>query len=556
MFTGQIGVYLLEVSVLLILLYIFNKLLLARETLHRLNRALWLSVVALAFAVPLLSSLNFSASYNLLEIVELSDESFDFASLVVVDSPREISTTEHVVNILFWLYLAGIVAIIIQRAVIYASLLRLVFNPLYDVWKSDRELRVAARACEQQMGITSHIRYVVHNRNLAPFSWFNFVVISRGDLAANGREIILHELAHIQQRHTYDVLLMEVVTIVLWFNPAAWLTKRALQQVHEYCADEAVLGVGVNIKEYQLLLIKKAVGARLYSISNSLNHSNLKSRITMMLQKKSTKMAAVKSLYAIPLVALAMILFSSPALADSTSAISQVKITNYFTNNQIDSPENIYDGGKTDDISVVRDASADPYIVVNGKWEPDMNMQSIDTEKIAEIGVIKGGDSYAKYHIEGDRSQGIILITLKEGETAESARLSPEQIKERAKESKQHMSQEGDTEEPPFLMCEKMPSFQGGGLPEFRAYVMQRLKYPAEAHENNIQGCVLVKFIIDTDGSLINIEPFQGPNKLLFAEVKRILSTSPKWEPGEQSGKKVKVVFTLPVNFVIRSSEE
>ncbi len=556
MFTGQIGVYLLEVSVLLILLYIFNKLLLGRETLHRLNRALWLSVVAVAFVAPLLSHMSFDVPYTTVELVVQSDEIFNFEGPVVAESAHAMSAVEHVVNIIFWLYLLGLAVIVAQRVMVYASLLALVLNRRYNIWSTDREFRSVVRALEQQMGITSRIRYVVHERELAPFSWFGFVVISRADFASNGREIILHELAHVKQRHTVDVLLMDLVTIILWFNPAAWLTKRSLQQVHEYCADDAVLAVGVNIKEYQLLLIKKAVGARLYSISNSLNHSNLKSRITMMLQKKSNKMAAVKSLYAIPLVALAMILFSSPALADSTSAISQVKITNYFVDNQIDSPENIYDGGKTDDISVVRYASAEPYIVVNGEWEPDMDMHSIDAEKIEKIEVIKGSDSYAKYHIEGDRSQGLIIITLKDGETAESARLTAEQIKERAELREQRLSQESEAEQTPFLMCEKMPSFQGGGLPEFRAYVMQRLKYPKEAQDEKIQGRVLVKFIIDTDGSLIDIEPFQGPNAILFAEVKRVLSTSPKWEPGELRGKKVKVMFTLPVDFAIPSSTE
>ncbi|MFI3281200.1 MAG: M56 family metallopeptidase [Rikenellaceae bacterium] len=415
---GQIGIYLLEVSVLLILLYIFNKLLLARETLHRLNRALWLSTLVVAFAVPLCAGQ--SVRYAEVVMAEQPSEIFDAEAMVLFgDTANGASIVEIATNVLFWIYALGVAMLIAHTCFTYLSLLRLVLCSSYRI---DSIRRAQFKEYEREVGVQHNIRYVVHNRDLSPFSWLHFVVISEDDLCENGREIIIHELSHIKQHHSLDVSILNIVTIILWFNPAAWLTKSALQQVHEYCADESVIEAGVNAKEYQLLLIRKAVGARLYSMSNSLNHSNLKNRITMMLQKKSNKMAAAKCLYAIPLVILAIALFTSPALADSTSAISEVKITNYLVNNQIDDQkvELNESGGSS------HGADTKPYIVVNDKLAPDADINSIDPNKIESVSIVKDVNSseFKRYNIDGDRSVGLVIIELKEGETLESARIS------------------------------------------------------------------------------------------------------------------------------------
>ena len=132
----------------------------------------------------------------------------------------------------------------------------------------------------------------------------HWIVIARKDLEENGREILIHELAHIRNRHSWDLLLADLCIFVQWFNPAAWLLKQELQNIHEYEADETVLREGVNARNYQMLLIKKAVGTRLYSMANNFNHSSLKKRITMMLKEKSNPWARAKYLYILPLAAL------------------------------------------------------------------------------------------------------------------------------------------------------------------------------------------------------------------------------------------------------------
>lgn len=105
----------------------------------------------------------------------------------------------------------------------------------------------------------------------------------------------------------------------------------------------------------------------------------------------------------------------------------------------------------------------------------------------------------------------------------------------------------------PFLIAETMPSFQGGDLNTFRNWVQQNVKFPQIALENGIQGRVVLSFVIEKDGTLTNIEVLQAPDRSLSEEAVRVLETSPKWEPGMQSNKAVRVKYTLPVDFQIRN---
>ena len=101
----------------------------------------------------------------------------------------------------------------------------------------------------------------------------------------------------------------------------------------------------------------------------------------------------------------------------------------------------------------------------------------------------------------------------------------------------------------PFIRVEQMPEFQGGGLEEFRRWVQSRLQYPSIAAENNIQGTVIIQFVIEKDGSLSNIQTLQSPDSSLSNEATRVLQQSPKWKPGRQRNTAVRVKFTLPVQF-------
>ena len=244
------------------------------------------------------------------------------------------------VQIVLLVYLAGILFLACRNIYSLICLFRLIHSGKHE---------------KLEKGVT----LVVHNQEIAPFSWMKYIVISRKDLEENGREILIHEMAHIHHRHSVDLLVADICIFFQWFNPGAWLLKQELQNVHEYEADETVINEGVNAKEYQLLLIKKAVGTRLYSMANSFNHSKLKKRITMMLKEKSNPWARLKYLYVLPLAAIAVTAFARPEISEKMEEISAVKVN--------DLAEIVQEKVLQDTVKVSKDEKKDALVVTGVK---------------------------------------------------------------------------------------------------------------------------------------------------------------------------------------------
>lgn len=312
---GIFLVYILKSAVCLAVFYLFYKILLSRETFHRFNRFALLGVLVLSALIPL-------AEISVDKPVPVQETMFTLEQLLMLadmeGSQGEVmpaqSATVLWIQVALWVYLAGICFFAVRNLWALVRLLALLRSGKLEpmpAYLSDRKKRATL---------------VVHECDIAPFSWMRYIVISRKDLEESGREILIHELAHIRNGHSWDVLLADLCIFVQWFNPAAWLLKQELQNIHEYEADETVLREGVDARGYQMLLIKKAVGARLYSIANSLNHSSLKKRITMMMRKKSNPWARAKYLYVLPLAAVAVVAFARPEISKPLAEISKVKV--------------------------------------------------------------------------------------------------------------------------------------------------------------------------------------------------------------------------------------
>ena len=314
---GTFLVYILKSAACLAVFYLFYKLLMSRDTFHRFNRFALLGVLVLSSLLPLVeASVNSPAAVQetmltLEQLLLLADIQPEGESMAAATP----SATVLWLRAALLVYLTGIVFFIVRNLCSLARLGRLIRQgkrEALDSYLPDRKEK--------------NVRLVVHDHDIAPFSWMHWIVIARKDLEENGREILIHELAHIRNRHSWDLLLADLCIFVQWFNPAAWLLKQELQNIHEYEADETVLREGVNARNYQMLLIKKAVGTRLYSMANSFNHSSLKKRITMMLKEKSNPWARAKYLYILPLAALAVTAFARPEVSAVADEISAVKV--------------------------------------------------------------------------------------------------------------------------------------------------------------------------------------------------------------------------------------
>lgn len=154
---------------------------------------------------------------------------------------------------------------------------------------------------------------------IASFSWGNFIVLSQEDYDNHADEILLHERMHVHYRHTLDLLWMELLLVLHWFNPAVWLLMRDLRELHEFEADNGVLTYGIDATQYQLLLVKKSVGTRLYSMANGFNHSKLKNRINMMLKRRTNSWARLKLLLFVPVAAGTLMAFAQPEVKETVA---------------------------------------------------------------------------------------------------------------------------------------------------------------------------------------------------------------------------------------------
>ena len=304
---GAFFVYIVKSAVCLAVFYLFYRLLLSRETFHRFNRIALLGILILSCAIPFVE-------VTMKEPMEVSQQLLTWEELLLMANLNRTATIET----------APESAIMWREALLMVYLLGIVFFFLRNVWSLTRMLRLikGSTLVRQENGIT----LITHQKEIAPFSWMKFVVISEKDLKENGEEILTHEYAHIRKRHSIDLLIADICIFFQWFNPASWLLKQELQNIHEFEADESVIAQGIDAKKYQLLLIKKAVGTRLYSMANSFNHSSLKKRITMMLKKKSNPWARLKYLYVLPLAAIAVTAFARPEISEKADEISAVKV--------------------------------------------------------------------------------------------------------------------------------------------------------------------------------------------------------------------------------------
>ena len=306
---GIFLIYILKSAVCLSLFYLFYRLLLSKETFHRFNRIALLGILFLSLLIPFIEvttahQTELSQTVLTVEQLLMMAEAMDPAE-VTVAQPEELSISWVQVLLLF--YLVGIIFFACRNLYSLSRLLLLI--------KSGKRER-----------LEGGVRLIVLEREVAPFSWMRYIVISRKDLEEDGREILIHEMAHIQNRHSIDLLVADICIFFQWFNPGIWLLKQELQNIHEYEADETVINEGIDAKDYQLLLIKKAVGTRLYSMANSFNHNKLKKRITMMLKEKSNPWARLKYLYVLPLAAIAVTAFARPEISEKADEISAVKV--------------------------------------------------------------------------------------------------------------------------------------------------------------------------------------------------------------------------------------
>ena len=459
-------IYDAKVAVLIIVFYMFYRLMLSRETFHRVNRVVLLLTAVASFVLPLcVITMHKTVRMEAVPRVSVGDLQMEVAA------DAELEWWQMLLPLIF------IIGVMVTLGQTLTSILK--------VW-------LLIRRSEQYPQPDGTIVCVTGNAEVSPFSWMHYIVMNRSDYEEHNAAIHAHERGHIRLRHSWDLLLVDLLTALQWFNPAMWMLRQDLRAIHEYEADGEVLSQGINARQYQYLLISKASGIGGYSIANGISHSTLKNRITMMLHKKSERRSLLKLLALIPIVGLAL-------------ALNARTVTDYV----YDEPQKqqpVKKGKKAGTIKVngqeIKVVEQDDIVTMEGEVDQD---QTPDIQKTESV----------------DMPNGMVV----------------------------------DTQERAFDVVEQMPEFPGGPK-ALMDYLMENVKYPKTAFDADIQGRVIAQFVVDKEGTVKDAHVVKSVDPALDAEALRVINNMPKWRPGRQNGKVVNVKYTIPVNFNLQGDDK
>ncbi len=297
-------IYSIKSALVLALLYLPYTLMLRQESFFRMNRITLLTILMLALVLPMVDIPSLATPeqpvvYEMQHRIMLMTQEAEMTTKSLAATTRTIS----------WL---GILAIVYIIGVILALLIR-----LWQLFKIDKIIRGGCLWTDKSGKATIYC----HIDDVAPFSWMRSIVISEKDYKPYGREILLHEKAHILNLHSMDILFLTLVEAVQWWNPIAYLLGHSLRDVHEYEADDYVLHQGVSLQNYQALIVKKSLANTSYAFANNFNHSLIKKRIYMMNHPKSNPWLRSKVLYILPVMLVVLTAFATPKLNEKVEEI-------------------------------------------------------------------------------------------------------------------------------------------------------------------------------------------------------------------------------------------
>ena len=372
--------YIFKSIIFLSAMYLPYMLMLRNESFFRFNRMILLCIMALSLVLPFFDIHALSWESNpmnshLQGIIEVGAPS---ASYIQESADKVLTAKTAAVN--WWniaviLYLSGMLITTIIKIAQFITLHKKIHHGV--LWS------------DTQNGITIYC----HLHAIAPFSWMRSIVISEEDYMMNANTILRHEMGHIKNLHSLDILLLNLCQIIQWINPLAWIMTNSLRDVHEYEADDTVLRSGISIQQYQNLLIKKAVGSSSYAFANSFNHSLLKKRFTMMLNKKSNPWMRSKALYILPVAIIALSAFATPEFNNHAHAgievINSGKVTENSGSTKALAEKSVYAGEEEDDKVFIICEEMPEYVGGSAKMM-EMLMKNMKYPAIAQEHGVQG----------------------------------------------------------------------------------------------------------------------------------------------------------------------
>ena len=474
---GALTAYSISVSAVMIILWLIYRFFLAQENQPRFNRGILLGIYALSFIAPLLpyfQHLISETGSNKAVQVTIGEITAELVEPLAIVNPSGISFPTIIVMI----YIFGASVALINTIIGTLKIYRLVSKYGYQTINGVR------------LVITDGDPYP------DPFSFMNYIVMSRKDYESIGANLILtHETQHIKLMHPFDVMLAQLCVIFCWFNPASYLLRSELRDVHEFQADMAVLNSGADAQQYQILLIKKAVGKKFPAIANSFNHSKLKKRLTMMSNKKtSSRGAKMRALAIVPALGLTLLALNCTPVANALSKLSDAESIKELWSEKTD--------GK------ITDFPSDNQIM--GVEEVEESASSALTD-VAEP------------------ASKPVTVNQPQPSKATQTTLSKE-------------------DEKVYGSVQQMPQFPGGEK-ALMDYVIKNVRYPKSEIGRTETVRVIVRFVVEANGKIGEIKILRGGPEAFNEEAIRVVKSMPDFIPGKENGKDVAVWYNLPISF-------
>ena len=482
--------YMIQVAIIMTILYLVYKLLMSGISFHSFNRKIILGIYLVSWILPAFSDLLFQSNSPQ---ANLEIGNLEFTSVIVSDS-ESVKRFDWTIAFTI-LYVSGVLIMITAT--------------LLSIWRMYTIIRKARLIEDKDFYIK------VSEKAPGPFSWGKYIIIRPSDIDETLDMVIRHEDAHLRLLHWIDLIPARLTVILQWFSPAAWLLARELREVHEFEVDE--IAANENVYEYQLMLIKKTAGSSFPDIADSLNHSQIKKRLTMM-RKKSNPKRRVAALW-LPLSAfVALLLISQPLVARIVDRMASVDFSVLADNKIIENER---------DMQIIRESNG----VSNEVKQKLSSSPSVKTPQSNDTG------SYSDI---------------------ESPTISP----------MQNVKNEHDTRDNNVLIAskhessteQKVPSIDKtaqfkGGEKEFLSFLIENIKYPdceIETQDNTVS--VILSFNILTDGSVDDITVKRSGGEAFDTEaIEVVKKTTGRWDPAENNGKPIVSQITIPITFKKKS---
>ena len=354
------------------------------------------------------------------------------------------------------------------------------------------------------------------------YSFFNYAFFPDENVS---QEIVRHEMSHIEHHHSVDILFVELMMIIQWFNPFIYLYKRELQSLHEYMADRDVVATGIDKQNYMMLILQQCTAVDFSNMSNNFSFLLTKKRIKMISQSKKAKGVVIKALLTLPLFAL--LLFANcqstgqnnkptEKAAEAEQPVEAENLTNF----------KLADGcilSFSDPLEIT--FSDEGASITEKKYYLDLNTINNDTTFMIgnhEIVAVKNHDEYNSLSVKIDGKD--LDFNFLGGMIKDDSEASVEP---------------------------DMPATFPGGEVKMMEYLRENLKYPESVREKGIEGKVYVQFVVEKDGSINDVKILRSVCKELDNEAVRVIKAMPKWNPGTQNGEPVRTTMMLPINFKI-----